>query len=169
MHLSNQPINSLCNLLEVEGAAGQAVPYLGYVEMMVTFPCEFLGADFEVTTLALVPDVRAGQSPVLIGMNTLEPLYSQYKASEFSSFQPMATGYRAVLKLLQLRYQHRVGSEGVVRLASKVPVFIPAGHTTVIEGSAHTTMPSFDQWALVEHPTTPLPGGLCVRNCLCDD
>lgn len=76
---SDQPVKSLCDLLQVEGAAGQAVPYLGYVEMVVTFPSEFLGADFDVATLALVvPDVGGHQSSVLIGMNTLEPLYSQY-------------------------------------------------------------------------------------------
>lgn len=168
VHFSEQPVKSLCDLLEIEGAAGQAVPYLGYIEMTIIFPCEFLGDYFDVSTLALVvPDVRDGPSSVLIGMNTLEPLYTQYKASEFSSFQPAASGYGAVLKLLQLRYnQQQVGSEGVVRLASKVPVSIPAGHTTVVEGSVHTITSCSDQWALVEHPTTPLPGGLCVRNCL---
>lgn len=87
-HLSDQPVKPLNDLLQVEGAAGQAVPYLGYVEVIVKFPKEFLGTDFVVPTLALVvPDVSS--SPLLIGMNTLEPLYDQYLQSDCSGFQPL--------------------------------------------------------------------------------
>lgn len=61
--------------MQIEGAAGHSLPYLGYVDMVVTFQSEFLGVNFNVSTLALVvPDVGARQSPVVIGMNTLEPL-----------------------------------------------------------------------------------------------
>uniref|UniRef100_A0A3Q1EKL9 Gypsy retrotransposon integrase-like protein 1 n=1 Tax=Acanthochromis polyacanthus TaxID=80966 RepID=A0A3Q1EKL9_9TELE len=167
-HFTDQPVKSLGELLQVEGAAGQAVPYLGYVEMVVTFPSEFLGADFDVATLALVvPDVRAYQVPVLIGMNTLEPLYRQYMGSEFSNVPPAAHGYKAVLKLLQIRHQQQqVGNDGVVRLASKSPVVIPAGHTTVVDGSMHNTITAPGQRVLVEHPASPLPGGLLVKSSL---
>lgn len=59
LHFSDQPVKSLHDLLQVEGAAGQAVPYLGYIETTVTFPQHFLGTAFTVPTLALiVPDVR---------------------------------------------------------------------------------------------------------------
>lgn len=167
-HFADQPVKPLCDLLQVEGAAGQAVPYLGYVEMVVTFPSEFLGVDLDVATLALVvPDVGAHQSPVLIGMNTLEPLYNQYMGSEYANFQPTAHGYKAVLKLLQLRLQqHQVGSDGVVRLASTSPILIPAGRTICMAGFIHTSMLSPRQWVLVEHPASPMPGGLCVKNSL---
>ncbi|KAG7453802.1 paraneoplastic antigen Ma3-like [Solea senegalensis] len=167
-HFANQSVKPLRDLLQVEGAAGQVIPYLGYVEMVVTFPSEFLGVDLDVSTLALVvPDVGAHQSPVLIGMNTLEPLYNQYIGSEYTNFQPTGHGYKAVLKLLQIRHQqHQVGSNGVVRLASKAPILVPAGHTTLIDGSIHTSMLFPGQWALVEHPASPLPGGLCVKSSL---
>lgn len=56
-YLPEQQINPLYNLLEVEGANGQPVPYLGYVEVTIIFPKQFLGAECEVPTLALVvPD-----------------------------------------------------------------------------------------------------------------
>lgn len=59
-YLSEQEIKPLYNLLEVEGANGQAMPYLGYVETSVTFPKHFLGVPIKGSTLALVvPDVRA--------------------------------------------------------------------------------------------------------------
>ncbi|KAK7933739.1 hypothetical protein WMY93_004635 [Mugilogobius chulae] len=143
-HFSHQPVKPLRELLQVEGAAGQEVPYLGYIEMTVMFPKEFIGVDMDVCTLALViPDVGAGfHSQILIGMNTLEPLYEQRLESDCASYQPQQQGYRAVLKLLQLRHQQTQGtSEGVVRLASKTPVQVPAGYTMVIEGSIHASPP----------------------------
>lgn len=74
-NLSSHDIKPL-NLLEVEGAAGQATPYLGHIELAVTFPKDFLEIDIEIPTLALVvPDVHPdNQSPVLIGTNTLDVL-----------------------------------------------------------------------------------------------
>lgn len=75
-------------------------------------------------------------------MNTLEPLYRQHVESKFTHFQPTAHGYRTVLSLLQTRHrQQQVESDGVVRLSSKVPVIIPAGHTVVMTGSIQTSWP----------------------------
>lgn len=76
-HLSGQEIKPLHDLLEVEGAAGQSVPYLGYIELAVTFPKEFVGVPIEVNTLALVvPNLNTITEPlVLIDTNTLDVLY----------------------------------------------------------------------------------------------
>ncbi|KAG1939020.1 interleukin-1 receptor accessory protein-like 1-A [Pimephales promelas] len=159
----------LYNLLQVEGAAGQLVPYLGYVEMTIGFHKEFLGEEFDVPTLALVvPDGHPeGSSVVLIGMNTLEPLYEQYIRSDISNFQPRTQGYCAVLKLLQLKHQqNQVGRAGTVKLLSQTPVLIPSGQTIVLEGSARIDSPTTVQWAVIEHPRSSLPGGLCVQSCL---
>ncbi|XP_043984521.1 uncharacterized protein LOC122838162 [Gambusia affinis] len=167
--LSHQPVMPLDNLLQVEGAAGQSVPYLGYVELVITFPEDFIGVNTEVPTLALVvPDTSPDRpSNVLIGMNTLEPLYEQHLSGNHVQFQPMAQGYRAVLKLLQLKHQqNQSGRAGTVRLLSTTPVLISPGQTTVLEGSVKNTLPSADKWAIVEHPSSPLPGGLCVQSCL---
>uniref|UniRef100_A0A3P9ITK5 Gypsy retrotransposon integrase-like protein 1 n=1 Tax=Oryzias latipes TaxID=8090 RepID=A0A3P9ITK5_ORYLA len=167
--LTNQPVKSLDHLLEVEGAAGQSVPYLGYVETTITFPSDFLGAEFEVQTLALiVPDVHANtSSPVLIGMNTLEVLYHKYLDSDCNTYQPKAYGYKVVLKSLELRHnQTQARKTGVVRLQSPTPVLIQAGQTKVLEGSAKMDATSTSKWAIIEHPSSILPGGLCVQSCL---
>ncbi|KAK7881018.1 hypothetical protein WMY93_030607 [Mugilogobius chulae] len=167
-HLQEQPIQPLHDLLQVEGAAGQAVPYLGYVELSIKFPRDFVGEEQDISTLALVvPDSNPhNTTSVLIGMNTLEPLYEQY-LNDRSSFQPTAHGYRAVLKTLQLSHQRRDhGNIGVVRLLSKAPVCVPAGRTVVIEGSAKVSSPSSSQSVLLQHPASTLPGGLCVSSCL---
>lgn len=55
---SHLPIEPLNKILEVEAANGQDVPYLGYIEVNITFPKSAFGLDIEVSTLALiVPDV----------------------------------------------------------------------------------------------------------------
>ncbi|XP_023191355.1 peroxisomal trans-2-enoyl-CoA reductase isoform X6 [Xiphophorus maculatus] len=161
--------SSYLQRLQVEGAAGQSVPYLGYVELVITFPEDFIGVNTEVPTLALVvPDTSPDRpSNVLIGMNTLEPLYEQHLSSNHVQFQSMAQGYRAVLKLLQLRHQqNQLGNAGTVRLLSTTPVLISPGQTIVLEGSVKNASPSANKWAIVEHPSSPLPGGLCVQSCL---
>ena len=61
-HLSDFPVKSLDTLLEVEGANGQSVPYLGYVELTLIFRKEFLGVTANIDTLALVvPDLEGVQ------------------------------------------------------------------------------------------------------------
>lgn len=91
-HFSQQPVKPLCELLQLEGAAGQEVPYLGYIEVTITFQKEFIGADMDVSTLALVvPDFGPGfHSQVLVGMNTLEPLYETCLESECASYKGCA-------------------------------------------------------------------------------
>jgi len=78
-NLPSRDIKALHGLLEVEGAAGQPVPYLCYIEMLMTFPKDFLEVDIEIPTLALVPDAHPhGQSLVSIGTNTTDTLYERY-------------------------------------------------------------------------------------------
>lgn len=100
-------IKPLHDLLEVEGAAGQLVPYLGYIKMSVTFLRDFLESDIEIPTLALVvPEVRKdNETPVLIGTNTLDVLYDQYLNQKSLYHQPASCGYRVVLNTLRIRHK----------------------------------------------------------------
>lgn len=165
-NLSSQPVHPLNELLHVEGAAGQSIPYLGYVNTTVIFPEDFLGSTFSVPTLALItPDVRPGfPSSILVGMNTLEVLYDQFQQSD-SVFQPSSHGFRTVLHTLKLTCHRNSDNIGVVTLLSKTPVLVPAGHTVVVEGSAKVFAPT-SQYAVIQHPDSGLPGGLCVSSCL---
>ena len=57
-YLSEHLIKPFSDLLEVQGANGQAVPYLGYVETKIHFPKQFFETEPEISTLALiVPDL----------------------------------------------------------------------------------------------------------------
>lgn len=111
LHLSDHTIHTVSDILEVEGANGQSVPYSGYIHLNLQFPKEFIACEPEVQTLALVvSDVRSNSNiPVLIGTNTLDSLYEQ-----FCDGSPLPTnpycGYQQVLRTLQLRHnQNTVG------------------------------------------------------------
>lgn len=79
-HLPSHTIIPIEDLLHIEGAAGQLVPYLGCIEVDIAFPEHFTGEPKVVTTLALVvPDPRTSVDvPVLVGTNTLDILYKDF-------------------------------------------------------------------------------------------
>lgn len=168
-NLSHLPINSLNDLLEVEGANGQSVPYLGYVEVTIRFPKSLLGADIEVPTLALiVPDMRSTLSSVLIGTNTLDVLYEKYADIAPQNCESLPYGYRVVLKTLEIRKRQSVDSSlGEVRLHSRDFETIAAGQTKVLEGSVSCRTPDVGKWVMVESPkSASLPGGILVTDSL---
>lgn len=130
----DQPIYSLNYLLEVEGANGQNVPYLGYIELTITFPKDFVGIDTEILTLALlVPDLTSTSQPlVLIGTNSLDNLYKDFSQQETRYFSP-TYGYKQVLKILELRQkQNVVGNVGLVRLSENHSQVIPGCQSAVL-------------------------------------
>lgn len=169
-YLSDHEIKPLNNLLEVEGANGQAVPYLGYVELGVTFPEEFLGQTVSVDTLALVvPDLRSSQPSVLIGTNTLDVAYEKH-ARKDSEFLPVPYGYRAVLKILGLRQRLRTDDyHGVLKLQTSSPQTISAGETIILDALAIAPALQGEKAVIIQHPTSfSLPGGLMVKSTLVD-
>ncbi len=167
-HLSDCPLKSLDELLQVEGANGQTVPYLGYVELTLKFPREFFGTETEVPTLALVvPDLMTTPQ-VLIGTNSLDALYCNYVQQPASFPQSNFHGYRAVQRVLEAR--HRQASADVVgwvKFKRHVPKLVPAGGTVVLDGHVLVNCPPVERWVALESPTSPaLPGGLLVASCL---
>lgn len=168
-NLSHLPLNSLNDLLEVEGANGQSVPYLGYIETTIKFPKSFLGADIEVPTLVLVvPDMRSTLSSVLIGTNTLDVLYEQYADITPQDCESLPYGYRVVLKTLEIRKRQSIDSSlGKVRLHSADFETIAPGQTKVFKGSVSCRTPNIGKWVMVESSkSASLPGGILVTDSL---
>ncbi len=87
-HFSSLPIQPIHALFEVEGAGGQHVPYLGYIQVVITFPCTVIGAEVELSSLVLVvPDCHFNSRvPLLIGTNVLDRLYQQEVERKGSKF-----------------------------------------------------------------------------------
>lgn len=172
-NLSHNSLKSLDDLLDVElqieGANGEAVPYLGYVELNLMFPEEFLGKESEVPTLALVvPDVSSVPQ-VLIGTNSLDVLYSNYVERHDCCPQSFLPGYRVVLKILEVRQkQAGPGALGLIKAKSHTPEVVPAGSTVVVKGWVHMSAAHKEKWAVVEAASaSSLPGGLLVASSLC--
>ncbi|KAJ8015288.1 hypothetical protein DPEC_G00024570 [Dallia pectoralis] len=170
-YLHEQQIKPLYNLLEVEGANGQSVPYLGYVEVTITFPKQFLGAEYEVPTLALVvPDSGTSGYQILVGTNTLDVAYGVCREKSQATYHPVPNGYRTVLKVLQLRQEQSHDSDiGLVMMQGRDRKLIPAGGTVVLEGVASVKGFHTERSALIGYPSSSsLPGGLLVKPCLID-
>ncbi len=74
-HLLEYIIKPVSDILEVEGANGEPVPYAGYVEISLKFPKEFIASEPEVENSSFDSTRHSLNSsiPVLIGTNTLEP------------------------------------------------------------------------------------------------
>lgn len=168
-HLSDHTIHPVSDLLEIEGANGQCVPYTGFVQINVKFPKELILSEPEIQTLALiVSDVRSNNSiPILIGTNTLDSLYKRF-CDEMLPDSNMYYGYYHVLKTLQLRHKQTIdGRLGLVKLRGRGPSVIPAGQRVVLEGFANVGVMNNEKWALVEQPSdSPLPGGVFIDHCL---
>lgn len=168
-NLSHLELHSIHDLLEVEAANGQSVPYSGYIGVDITFPKNCFGTELTVSSLALiVPDTRSSvQSSLLIGTNTLDLLFESLSLTD-TDLSSLPYGYRVVLSVLQQRHmQKENGSLGLVRLSGKEPEIIPAGQSRVLEGSVHVDTKTPDKWIVVECPaTSSLPGGVLVTNCL---
>lgn len=169
-NLPGLSITSLDNLLEIEAANGQAVPYLGFVKVKIAFPRDFLGSDVEVSTLALVIPETGGtaQPKVLIGTNTLDLAYDKHLETNDSVCRAAPFGYQAVIQTIEHRCQQKVDrSIGVVRLPDVTPTVVPAGQNVVLEGVVSVKGQVAEKWAVMEPPSySPFPGGLLVASCL---
>ena len=168
-NLSNLKIHPLNELLEVEAANGQAVPYSGFIEVDITFPKSCFGSEITVPTLALViPDMQSSaQSTLLIGTNTLDLVYENC-SSKNTNLQALSYGCRVVMKVMQQRNKHKENSSlGLVRLSGTDPTVVPAGQSCVTEGLVHVKDKVPDRWIVIEPPSSSsLPGGMLVTSCL---
>lgn len=169
-HLTEHDIKPISDILEVEGANGQAVPYLGYVEITVKFPKDFLVFEPEVLTLALVvPDLPSnGDTPLLIGTNTLDIVYEQQCENHVTHSQPLNHGYQQVLKALEIRKKHSAsGKLGFVKLKGQRQELLPANDKVLLEGYVCANQIKAEHCALLEQPSSSsLPGGVIVDSCL---
>jgi len=165
-YLSHQPIFPIQDLLDIEGAGGQEVPYLGYIQVNINFPEHIMGKLLEILTLALVmPDHRTNMDvPLLIGTNTLDPLYEKCALIQDDSAKHRANGgqYSSLVKHLYHRFKinQQNGRVGTLKLQSKKSVVIPAGERVALTGYAKHVPVTTDTPLMVEPPQSNLPAGL---------
>lgn len=170
LHLPARPIQSVANLLDIEGAGGQPVPYIGYIEINLFFPKEITGRPEEINTLALiVPDCRSNQEiPVLVGTNVLDVLYETYTSYKETGSRNRQTNCDNPPFIQTIYHKPKVdkesGKAGRVKLLSKKYLTIPAGEKAVLTGYARNINVPPGAPLLVESLDANLPGGLVFCN-----
>lgn len=150
-HLSEHPIKPISDILEVEGANGQPVPYLGYVEVHLKFSKALLESEPEISTMALiVPDLQSNSGvPLLI--NALDPLFDQYCDESSSPHSSPCHGYNYVLRTLQVRKKQATsGKLGFVRLGGREQEVLPAKQKVLLEGCMHVSSVNTEKYGLLE-------------------
>ncbi len=157
------PYNLLTNCLQLRD--------LGYIEVCIKFPKEFIYSEPKIYTLALVvPDVSSSSEvPLLIGTNTLDAINEQ--CSNQSNMQSSSTlyGYNQVWRVLNKRKkQVASGKLSPVKLKGRTNEVLAAGQKTIVEGyMVQSALVGSETWALLEQPSeSVLPGGVFVDNCL---
>ncbi|KAG1933963.1 interleukin-1 receptor accessory protein-like 1-A [Pimephales promelas] len=164
-HLASHPICPLANLIEVEGAAGQRVPYIGYIEIEILFPETFTGSPKTVSTLALVvPDSSASvHVSVLIGTNALDVLYDGF-SEEIGGPVPENCAYAVLIQHLHSLYKNKAQGKNKVnnvKLLHKKAIVIPAGQKIAVDGYTRNVNSLSGTSLLVDFPShSCLPNGL---------
>lgn len=132
----------MANLLNIEGAGGQPIPYLGYIELSLCFLKEITGRPEEVNTLALiVPDCRSNQEvQIPVGINVLDVLYETYTSYKETDASNRQMNWYSVPVIQTMSNRIKVDSEsgraGKVKLLSKKCLTIPTGEKAVLIGYA---------------------------------
>lgn len=92
-YLSHRELFSIKEVLDIEGAAGQKVPYVGYIEAKVQFPESACGTDKCFNILALVsPDQSYNDKfSLLVGTNVLGPMLQDCQKKGWSKVSADST------------------------------------------------------------------------------
>ena len=163
-HLSHLPLEQLDTALNITGAGGQTVPYLGIVRVSVKLPEEIVGVASELETLAVVcPDTKmSARLPIIIGTNTLRALA---KAGEHQGGRYWHTALPIRCEVA-FAYKEATGNVSgricPIRLVGRDVVIPP--HTAVdVRGTVRQGLSTNRDAFLVQEPTlVSLPCGLAV-------
>lgn len=166
-YLSSLPIQPIHSLFEVEGAGGQNVPYLGYIQVVITFPCTVTGVEEELSSLVLVvPDCHFNSKvPLLIGTNVLDRLYQQgieRKGAKFLQNPGANRDYALLFQQVAQNYESERKSFQV-RALGKGPITIHAKQETCIPGRVRIKDLTKEVFVLEQPESFPLPGGLILE------
>ncbi len=168
-HLLIQPINAL---LEIEGAGGQNVPYLGYIQTHITFPQNMAGKEQRLAALALVvPECHFNSKiPLLIGTNALLRLYEQLVEQDGPEFIHKLHSKQFAMILQHVAQAQRNDAHSYpVMLHSKKPVTILANQKICLMGNVRLRKKDQNtSFVLEPHEQYRVPGGLLIESVLVD-
>jgi len=162
--LSHLPLQQVDMALNIVGAGGQTVPYLGVITTTVALPEQVGGTNEAVETSAVVcPDTQfSARVPIIIGTNTLRLMAKscEHKSGRYwSSILPIRCEVAFAYKEAANPVNGRIGS---VKLLGHA-VTIPPHDSVEVKGVIRQHVVTTRDCVLVQEPTeSHLPDGLCV-------
>ncbi|KAJ8028616.1 hypothetical protein HOLleu_30909 [Holothuria leucospilota] len=169
-HCKAKPLD---DLLRIEGAGGQDVPFLGYKEVKIAFPSGTNATDtreHDVVVL-VVPSTEFNKKvPLIIGTNLIEECRSQCKeiyGAQFLCQSSISEPWRLAYKYLNEvdRISSKGGRLGCVRAHLKNAIAIQPQQSKIIRGLTKRLRRGNRYNAVVEAPTGGLlPTGLVVHH-----
>ncbi|XP_070579112.1 uncharacterized protein [Ptychodera flava] len=159
-NLKSLPIDPVEELLEIRGAGGQAVPFLGCIEVGISFPKEVFGDGQEFTVLALVvPDTEYSKEvPVTVGTNLLglykyQTTGGKRKHGVVQCHRISTIGRQALQRLeARDRFIGKKGNLGVVRALLSSPLRVPPNQAETLWGKAKSGPPG-DKYVVTIEPS----------------
>lgn len=172
-NLNEIPLRPLEELLYLEGAGNQDVPYFGYIEVAITLPEEhnISGKEFNVLAL-IVQDGKYNKNvPLLVGTNLMMECREAYREKfgpRFLQVRSITTPWRMAFEFLKEkdRIERKVGKLCSIKAQLKNPLVIHPGQTKVVWGSGagKWTRRDFCIPVVTEQPRVLLPHGLNVNS-----
>ncbi|KAJ8031683.1 hypothetical protein HOLleu_24949 [Holothuria leucospilota] len=169
LHLSNIPIRPLQDLLHIEGAGGQVVPYLGFMEIEVSLPNEPCLEDniFDVVALVVPDNNYNSKVPLTVGTNLMTQCREKCKqkfGSQFLQLSSVSTAWKLAFQHLsqQARIDKKGGKLCNVGARIKKPLTIFPGQTLVVTGKAKRVSTNFISCPILVEASSNLSSGLTV-------
>ena len=167
-HFSQYTLFNIDDLLTVEGANGQAVPYLGYIEISVSLQGSLpTNAEIDAPIL-VVPDTPYNMKvPFCVGTNVIQACLN-FGVEEFGRDFTGAEGIDPIWQQVYTSMQEPIvynsdGKIGVAKNASKLATPVPPKQAVVLDGEVHLP-PSNRSYTVALEPQATLPDGLVVNS-----
>ena len=147
-HFSDVNLIDCSQLLRVEGAGGNRLPYHGYVDVNLTFPLNDTQSISRDIPVLIVQDTKYNATvPLLIGTNFLGKIPGDSNISLASC----SSAVKMAVAVLQVRAELLDRSDGVLGEVFAAADMVVSPHTGILTyGNTTVTIPIRQQLAIIE-------------------
>lgn len=154
-------VEPLATLMNIEGAGGHQLRYLGFVRVDASFPVP-IDASIEALLLVVPDTAYTSRVPVLVGTNILNLVFDT-GSLEAGSSNDVPLAWKLASRCL---VKHKGLSDNIGLVKSTKCITIPPSCRTVIHGLSRTPVTSMRASVVTEEGSkSKLPGGLVIVPC----
>ena len=143
--LSELQLHPIGDLVKVEGAGGQRVPILGYIEAEIRFPGNLAGSNMsQMALILIVPDTDYNKKvPLIVGTNVIKVCRDdclQSSGVRYLQQLHMSATWKAAYQFLtkQEKVQNLDGKIALVKSKSRTPVKLKPFESRILMAVART-------------------------------